>query len=113
MVTLAVRPCDRALGIANETRAERAELRSRVRRGTLSLEDVLLPAHPLVAGLPLADVLRWQYHERHTSITALERLGRLAVRDDVNLMIRAGRASESSRRCVVRHGRHRGHGRGV
>lgn len=113
MATLAVRQCDEARERANEKRAARAELRRDVQSGLLSLEDVLLPVHSLVAGLPLADVVRWQYHERATSVTALERLGRHAVLHGVNLMVRAGRASEKSRTWVAHYGRHRGHGRGV
>ena len=101
-----------ALKNANETRAARAALKRDVQSGAVSLGDVLLPVHQLVSEMLLVDVVRWQYVDRCRT-TALEELGRQAVSDAVNLLVRVGRASERSRCWVAHYGRHRGYKRGV
>jgi hypothetical protein len=97
---------EQALEIANDRRVALADLRRSVRDGVLTLGDVLLPVHPLVVSIDLVDVVRWQYRDRWAGCAALERLGRRAVEERVNLLMRAGRASETSRMWVAQNGGH-------
>lgn len=97
---------EQARELANDRRVALAALRRCVGNGTVTLAGVLLPVHPLVRGMVLADVVRWQYRDRYSGCAALEQLGRRAVEDRVNLLMRAGRASEASRRWVAENGRH-------
>lgn len=88
-----------------DTRKGRARVRADLIAGRLTLQDVLVPAHPAVADLSLADVMRLQWSQAGRRATpALEQLGRLALRDRVNLMVAAGRASGYSRAWVAEHG---------
>lgn len=91
---------------SRRARAERAMLRARLATGELVLADVLTPVHPLVADLPLAEVARWRCatSRGRNATPAMEELGRDAVRDKVNLMAAAGRASAYSRGWVAEHG---------
>jgi hypothetical protein len=84
-------------------RRARAEVRRDLTTGRRTLHDVLLD--PAVADLALAEVVRLQWTaSRRRAVPALEELGRLAVRDRVNLMMAVGRASGYSRAWVAEHG---------
>lgn len=87
------------------TRRRRAQVRADMVAGRLTLQDVLVPPHPAVAELPLVDVVRLQWSAAGRRATpALEELGKSALRDRVNLMMAAGRASGYSRAWVAEHG---------
>jgi hypothetical protein len=113
MTTLVVGTDQRheALQLANHQRVMQARVKTQLQRREVGLREVLLPVYPAVAGVPLIDIIRWQYAS--DGRPALEALGHHAVRDGINLMMRAGRASETTRLWVVEHGRHRGRGLGV
>lgn len=92
---------DMALVLANEQRAAVAELRRRVARERGALEDVLMNPPDVLAQWPVVDVVRMTYSQR--SSKALARLGQLAARDRVNLLVPLGMASERTRVWAVEH----------
>jgi hypothetical protein len=95
-----------AFAESKRLRVGRAKLRASMVAGDLTLEDVLgAEVHPLVAGMPLVEVVRMRRRcGRRARDAGLEQLGREALRDRVNLMMAAGRASAYSRAWVAEHG---------
>lgn len=91
-----------ALEAANAKRARMTAIRRQAREGRHGLEALLLDPPPEIARLPMIDVVRMS-RSGSASRTAMERLGRMALRDDVNLMMPIGRASVRTRRWVVEH----------
>lgn len=88
-----------------DTRRARARVRGDLTSGRVRLQDVLVPPHPAVADVALVDIVRMQWrHAGGRATPALEQLGKFAVRDGVNLMMAAGRASAYSRAWVAEHG---------
>lgn len=86
-----------------EARRISAHLREDVRLGHLSLAEALV--HPRLANRMLVELVRWQWFSRGgTARPALTELGRLAVRDGVNLLQPASGASTYTRAWVVEHG---------
>ena len=92
----------------NERRAELKALREAMIMGEVTLADVLLgdQVHPLVVETPLIDVvLMGRAASRRRNAPGMEAFGREAVLEGVNLLLRAGRANEATRRWVVEHAR--------
>lgn len=86
-------------------RRARARVRNDLLAGDVTLQELLMPVDPAIANLALAEVVRMQWSSsRRRALPTLEELGRLALRDRVNLMMAAGRASGYSRAWVVEHG---------
>lgn len=86
-------------------RRAKAMVRRDLITGRVTLADVLSPVDPALADFSLAEVVRLQWSAAgRRAMPALEELGRYAVRDGVNLMMAAGRASVSSRAWVAEHG---------
>lgn len=86
-------------------RGRRGEVRRQLRSGELPLGEAMAsPPEPLLDAA-LIDVIRWSRSNRsHGSRRSLEVIGRAALRDNVNLMMPLGRASERSRTWVAEHG---------
>ena len=91
----------KALNMANDKRARITELRHRIASNRAALDEVLLDPPEALERMAIADVVRLAYSQR--SGAAMERLGRLALRDGVNLMMPLGRASLRSREWVAEH----------
>lgn len=86
------------LGVASvQRRARLAEIRRGLRDGSLALAEAL--DAPEVADYAVVDVVRWGFRSRGSS--KIERLGRHAVRCEVNLLVRCGAASEYTKAFVV------------
>ncbi len=88
-------------------RRNRAAVRAALRSGTLTLQDAMTSPPPELLRDPLIDVLRHGRGCCRRSPAWMEKLGREAVRDGVNLMVPLGRASARSRAWVAEHGSHR------
>jgi hypothetical protein len=88
---------------ANAKRLRMAALRRYLRTETGALEDILRDPPAEFEDWPLIDVVRLGYNKRGS--VACERLGRLAVRDGVNLLVPLGRASLRSREWIIKHAR--------
>jgi hypothetical protein len=86
----------------NALRKERSDARRALRTGALSMEAVMRDPPPALAGVPLIDVVRLGYRYRNGG--AITEIGRMALRDGVNLMMPLGTASVRSREWVARHG---------
>lgn len=97
--------CPPSPSTSHAVTSARAVVRRDLGSGRLSLHDVLVPVHPAIADLVLADVVRLQWRSAgRRAVPALEELGRYALRDRVNLMVAASRASGYSRAWVAEHG---------
>lgn len=90
----------RAVGV--EKRYARAELRRQLRRGAVTLADVMETRPPEAADYLLIDIIRWVYYAPRRA--NVEEIGRAALRDGVNLMMPLSRASVRSRAWVAVHG---------
>lgn len=88
--------------LANATRIHRAAVKRDLRSGSLTLATVMQELPDALLDVPLIDIIRWSRH-RSTS-AALSRIGAMAVRDGVNLMIPLGLASQRSRTWVAQNG---------
>src|SRR4051794_32507453 len=91
-----------ALGMANERRREIADLRAKVKRGEITLSQLMADPPALLRAWPCFDVVRMTW-SRPRSGASLERLGRLAVRDGVNLLMPLGRTSQRTRAWIAEH----------
>jgi hypothetical protein len=91
--------------LADQNRRVNVELRRRVKTGEVTIAEILAnpPAH--WAHVPMIDVIRRVRGRRvwGSGTTWLERLGRAAVRDDVNVFMPVGRASTRSRERMIRY----------
>jgi glucose-6-phosphate dehydrogenase assembly protein OpcA len=90
-----------ALERANEKRSRAAHLRRRLAGERGALRAVLLDPPEEFAQVAIIDVVRLAYSKR--SAKSLARLGRLAVRDRVNLMMPLGEASLRTREWTADH----------
>src|SRR4051812_4057006 len=90
-----------ALAAANDKRLRIAALRRRIISERGALQDVLRDPPDELADWPLIDVVRLSYGKRTT--VSMQQLGRLALRDGVNLMMPLGRASLRSREWLAGH----------
>lgn len=91
-----------ALTTANESRSQLAALKRQLRTGEISIEDAM--KEPVFADALLIDVVRFTRScglRRQGTLTVL---GKQALRDNVNLMVTVGRASERSKAWVAEHG---------
>lgn len=86
-----------ALLTANETRTKRAQLKRGLRSGDVTLAQAF--REPVFADSLLIEVVR--YTGAHKALAAV---GKQALRDNVNLMVTVGRASERSKAWVAKHG---------
>jgi hypothetical protein len=91
-----------ALHLANSRRHQIALTKQRLRTGDLPLATVMRTQPELLADVALIDIVRWAYVVAKRP-RAIERLGRQAVIDGVNLMVPLGRASARSRAWVAQH----------
>lgn len=91
-----------ALEVANERRLTVAALKRDVRAGRVTLAAIM--AHPPAAALDVAlvDLVRWARDATRTRAW-FERLGKQAVRDDINLLLTVAQASTETRRWLVLH----------
>jgi len=85
-----------ALEDADGTRMEQASYRRRLRSGELSVAEVLLDPPYVLRNMPVVNVLQMARSYRRGGVW-LERLGREAARDNVNLCVALGKASERTR----------------
>jgi hypothetical protein len=90
-----------ALQTATERRVRLAELRRELTRDRTALRRVLADPPPELANMAMVDVVRLAWGRR--SSPSLARLGRLAVRDGVNLMMPLGEASVHTRAWMARN----------
>lgn len=90
-----------ALEIAQVRRARLAEIRRQAHDGTLSLADIVRDPPTELHGWTCVDVIRLKIRAR--SSNSIARLGRLAVRDGVNLLMPIGRTSQRSRLWIIEH----------
>lgn len=90
-----------ALVRANDKRIARADLRARLVSERGSLADIMRDPPEVLADMALVDVVRLSYGKR--SAASLARLGRLACRDHINLLMPLGEASERTREWVAVH----------
>jgi hypothetical protein len=91
-----------ALELANDKRTRRAELRRRLAAERGALREVLMDPPPELEGVPIIDVVRLAYGSGRAS-KSIERLGRLAVRDRMNLLMPLGKASVRTREWTAEH----------
>lgn len=91
-----------ALMRANDRRTRIAQLKTRIRRGEISLAEIMNDPPGELENWTCADVVALQY-SRRTGTPALERLGRMAVRDDINLFVPMCRASVRTRAWITQH----------
>ncbi|MBA3688438.1 MAG: hypothetical protein H0W81_06390 [Chloroflexi bacterium] len=91
---------DLALAIANAKRIERANLRKRVRASREGLTEVLLDPPACIDSMLLIDVVRMGFT---TNGAAIQRLGRFAARDRINLMVPVDKSSQWTREWVAEH----------
>jgi len=94
---------DEALRSGDEIRLRRAQVKRDLRAGTMSVAAAL--EDPALASALLIDVIRWT-RMRRGSVARVADIGRLALRDGVNLMLTVDAAGERTRRWVAEHGRH-------
>lgn len=101
-----------ALTEANAKRDRIAALRRDIRACRIPLDTILRDRPEELAHWPIIDVIRLGYSKR--SVTAVTELGRRAVRDNVNLLIPLGDASQRTLSWVAANARwtHRLGGRG-
>jgi hypothetical protein len=78
----------------NAVARKRARIRRGLRTGELRLADVLADPPPELEDVLLVDLVRWS---RGVGRSKLERIGRRAVQDGVNLAMTVGRVAPSSR----------------
>lgn len=90
-----------ALGRANDKRARMSALKQRLRTERGALAGVLLDPPDELAHMPVIDVVRLAWGLRASR--SLERLGRLALRDGVNLMMPLGHSSARTRSWLAEH----------
>lgn len=101
-----------SVDVPNARRAELAALHAALVSGELELEDVLAPVHPRVAGLPLLHVIMMtRAGSDRQNASGIEELGRDALRDGVNVLVRTDRASAATRAWAAERGRK--HARGA
>jgi hypothetical protein len=91
-----------ALEVANSKRLRGAELRRRLASERGALREVLLNPPAEFQHLAIIDVVRLAYTRPRAS-KSIERLGRLAVRDRVNLLMPLGAASVRTREWTAEH----------
>jgi hypothetical protein len=91
-----------ALELANEKRIRQAELRRRLASERGALRDVLLNPPEEFEHVAIIDVVRLAY-SKGRACKSMERLGRLAVRDHVNLLMPLGSASARTREWTAEH----------
>lgn len=85
---------------AHAKRSQISVIRQALRRGEITLEDVLLDPPEVLASVPLLDVLQMD-RDRDTRSTTMWKLNGAAVQEGVNLMLPVGRASEQTRRFAI------------
>lgn len=93
-----------ALTRANARRSDLATAKRALRDGTLTLHDAMMNPPQALKTVLLIDVIRQIRTQKVRSGAAVQLLGRMAVRDDVNLLVPVGKASPRSREWVARHG---------
>jgi hypothetical protein len=94
---------NRALDKANIARQEIKTLRTRITEGEVDLVDLLEDVPDCLESWTLIDVVRFATPARRRATRQMQRLGRLALRDGINLLMPAGEASLRSRRWVAVH----------
>ena len=94
----------KALVVANARRSEVAALKRRLATENGALEDILRDPPEALHRMFIIDVVRLSRATR-SNVKAMQRLGRLAVRDGVNLMIPLGQASTRTREWTIAHAR--------
>src|SRR4051794_4625827 len=90
-----------ALQTATERRVRIAELRRELTRDRTALRRVLADPPAELQNMAMVDVVRLAWGKR--SSPSLARLGRLALRDGVNLMMPLGEASVYTRAWMARN----------
>ena len=91
----------KALECAMDKRRAMADLRARLASERGALADVMRDPPDAVSRMLVVDVVRMAHSQRSTE--ALRRLGHLAVRDGVNLLVPLGGASLRTREWVAQH----------
>lgn len=92
-----------ATQLANQKRSDLRELKRHIRAGRVSMESVFTDRPECACHLPLIDVMGLARVSRGAKGHAWrERVGSLAVRDGVNLMVPLGRSSVRSREWASR-----------
>lgn len=94
-----------ALAVGNERRRVQVRVRRGLRDRTLSLTGVLLDPPAELSDVLVLDVVRWaRSASGQRGAAGMHRLGRLALRDGVNLLVPVGRASVATRAWAAQHG---------
>jgi hypothetical protein len=93
---------DLALKAATEQRMRISSIRRRARSGDLTLNELILDPPDELAHMPCVDVVRLTLRSHH-STAGLQRLGRLAVRDGINLLMPVGGTSARTRAWIAEH----------
>lgn len=91
---------DKALRMANGRRMQLVELRRDMRAGRVTLAEIMVDPPDLLEHVACIDVVRMNY-SRVKATPWMERLGRLAVADGINLMMPLGRASARTREWIA------------
>lgn len=86
--------------LANQKRLRIAELRRDVNQGRVTLAELLADPPPEILQMTLFDVIRMTYTSNRSG-TSLEAIGRRALLDGVNLLVRVERSSMRSRQWVA------------
>lgn len=92
---------DRALALANGRRLEIRQLREQVSAGEVTLAELMQDPPAAIEHWACIDVVRLKWTRRTN--TSLEKLGRLAVRDGINLLLPMSRASKETRAWIAAH----------
>lgn len=95
-----------SLAAANAQRRRIAGVRRELLAGRLTLADVMDAPPVELEGVMLIDVLRMSRSSvsARQAAPSLTRLGKLAVADNVNLLVPLGSASSCSRAWLAEHG---------
>lgn len=95
---------DSARQMANDKRRRLAILKRGLRNGTITLSEVMMDPPEDLLRYPLVDIVRFSGRQGHPLGRSVTTLGRLALRDRVNLMVALGDASARSRAWVAEQG---------
>lgn len=93
---------DLALKAATERRMRISEIRRRARQGDVTLNELILDPPDELTSMLCIDVVRLTLRSQH-STAGLQRLGRLAVRDGINLLMPVGGTSARTRAWIAEH----------
>lgn len=86
------------------TRRARANLRTAIYNGDLTLAQLLEDPPAAIGKMALVDIIRWTFNRPHHAGDGIAATGRKAVHDGINLLVSVDRASQHTLQWVGEHG---------